>query len=93
LRTIKLSWSYFRHAETYGFQWKQITIVANYGLANLIQFLLDDGADVNVQCDGFDNALYEAGDRGYVDIDRLLAEKGANVNALGGYSGNALYVA
>jgi hypothetical protein len=90
---MQLAWKHFRHANTHGFQRKQLTMVTNYGLANLIQFLLDDGADANAQRGGYDSALYVAAAEGHVDIVRLLVERGADVNAQGGFYGNALQAA
>jgi ankyrin repeat protein len=90
---MELVWKQFRHANTHGFQRKQLTMVTNYGLANLIQFLLEDGADTNTQRGGYDGALYVAAAEGHIDIVRLLVEQGANVNAQGGQYGNALQVA
>jgi hypothetical protein len=90
---MQLAWKHFRHANTHGFQRKQLTMVTNYGLANLIQFLVDDWADANAQRGGYDSALYVAAAEGHVDIVRLLAERGAGVNAQGGRYGNALQAA
>ena len=72
------------------------------GLKDVVQTLLDKGADVNVQGWQYGNALLAASSGGHQDIVQMLLDKGANINAqVGWYSiysegewyGNALQAA
>ncbi|RVD83532.1 uncharacterized protein DFL_007918 [Arthrobotrys flagrans] len=60
------------------------------GLANTVNYLLSQGADVNAQGGYYGNALQAASYSGYDGIVKLLLAKGADVNAQGGCYGNAL---
>jgi ankyrin repeat protein len=84
---MKLALKYFSRANSHGIQ---LAMVTKYGFANVIQFLLDDGANVNAQSAFDGNALYETTGQGHPDIVRLLVERGANVNAQTGQYGNAV---
>ena len=63
------------------------------GLREVVELLLDKGADVNAQGGDFSNALQAASFRGHEAVVKLLLDKGANVNAQGGHYGNALQTA
>ncbi|KAF4921188.1 Ankyrin repeat domain-containing protein 50 [Colletotrichum fructicola] len=63
------------------------------GHHNIVQTLLDKGADVNAQGGDNSNALHAASFRGHANVIRILLDKGANVNSQGGYYGNALQAA
>ncbi|CEN59972.1 Putative Ankyrin repeat domain containing protein [Aspergillus calidoustus] len=65
-------------------------VASSGGHQEIVQLLLDKGADVNVQGG---NALQAASARGYQEIVQLLLDKGADVNAQGGEYGNALQAA
>ena len=65
----------------------------------VVQLLLDEGADINAQGGRYGNALqaamaatYALRDY-YVEVVQLLLDKGADVNAQGGQYGNALQAA
>ncbi|KAJ1323080.1 ankyrin repeat domain-containing protein 50 [Microdochium nivale] len=60
---------------------------------NIVQLLLDAGADVNAQGGECGNALQAASHTGDKDIVQLLLDAGADVNAQGGEFGNALQAA
>jgi ankyrin repeat protein len=60
---------------------------------DVARFLLDKGADVNMQGGRFGNALQAAAFHGNEELVRLLLEKRANVNAQGGEYANALQAA
>ncbi|KAB8069853.1 ankyrin repeat-containing domain protein [Aspergillus leporis] len=55
--------------------------------------LLDNGADVNTQGGGDENALHAASFEGHDKIVQMLLDKGADVNAQGGYYRNAVQAA
>ena len=63
------------------------------GLADVTEWLLKTGADVNAEGGKYGNALQAASYGGNEVMVRLLLEKGANVNAEGGEYGNALQAA
>ena len=63
------------------------------GLVNTVEYLLSQGADVNVQGGHHRNALQVASTRGNDKIVELLLSNGADVNAEGGFYGNALQAA
>lgn len=50
------------------------------GLADLVQRLLDSGADINMQDETGQTALIAAPDQGYLGIVELLLKRGANPN-------------
>ncbi|SPJ90977.1 uncharacterized protein FTOL_13379 [Fusarium torulosum] len=51
------------------------------GNLEIIQLLLDKGADVNAEGGKYGNALQAASHRGNLEIVQLLLAKGADVNA------------
>jgi ankyrin repeat protein len=60
----------------------------------LIQFLLDDGADINAWCDEIHGtALHQAATNGMEHIVRFLVDRGADVNTRRGNDGSALEAA
>jgi ankyrin repeat protein len=63
------------------------------GHDQIVQLLLDKGADINTQGGYFGNALREASARGHDQIVRLLLEKGADANIQKGSFGNSLQAA
>jgi hypothetical protein len=63
------------------------------GHTNIVQELLDKGADVNAQGGHYGNALQAASAGGHLDIVQVLLDKGADVNAQGGHYSNALQAA
>ncbi|KAM6537139.1 hypothetical protein FALCPG4_003085 [Fusarium falciforme] len=60
------------------------------GHLEVVQLLLDKGADVNAQGGHFSNALQAASSGSHLEVVQLLLDKGADVNAQGGQFGNAL---
>jgi hypothetical protein len=90
---MKLGWCNFRRADVDELECQQLTMATYYGLPNLIQFLLEDGADVNAKGGHYGSALQAAVYHGQDDIVRLLVERGAKVDAQGGWYGNALHIA
>ncbi|XP_014553834.1 hypothetical protein COCVIDRAFT_28984 [Bipolaris victoriae FI3] len=70
-----------------------LIIAAEQGHYEMIEMLVDKGADVNAQSGYYGNALQAASAVGHKEIAMLLLDKGADVNAQSGYYGNALQVA
>jgi len=63
------------------------------GMQQVSSYLLERGADANVQKGRYGNALQAASYGGHEVIVKLLLENGAEVNAQGGHDGNALQAA
>jgi hypothetical protein len=63
------------------------------GHLDVVQLLLEKGADVNAQGGECGNALQAAAQGGHLEIVQLLLEKGADVNTQGRHYGNAFYAA
>ena len=63
------------------------------GSKQMVQLLLDKGANVNSEGGDFGNALQVASMRGNKEIVQLLLDNAADVNAEGGHFGNALSAA
>ncbi|KAL9636266.1 MAG: hypothetical protein Q9164_002929 [Protoblastenia rupestris] len=63
------------------------------GHQNIVQLLLEKGADVNAHSGLHGNALQVASARGYQDLVQFLLDNGAEVNTRCGYSGSALQAA
>ena len=89
LSIIELNRSRKVGSNTYTF----LLIAAEEGHDQLIQLLLDRGADVNAQGGKYGNALQAVSYRGHDQVVQMLLDKGADVNAQGGYYGNALQAA
>ncbi len=69
-----------------------LCIAADRGDLEMIQFLLDEGADIEAKYDGF-TALMLATRKGSADIVKLLLERGADPNEPGLASSRALHFA
>ncbi|KAF8336030.1 ankyrin repeat-containing domain protein [Amanita rubescens] len=63
------------------------------GYNEIVELLLDRGADVNAQGGIYGYALQAASERGRNEIAKLLLDKGAYVNAAGGHYKHALQAA
>jgi ankyrin repeat protein len=63
------------------------------GHKEIVQLLLERGADVNAQGRMLWKCSASCINRGHKEIVQLLLERGADVNAQGGYYGNALQAA
>ena len=63
------------------------------GHDNVVQMLLDGGADVNLQGGLYNNALQAASINDHGKTVQVLLDKGADVNVRGGVYGNALQAA
>ena len=70
-----------------------LLIAAREGHDQMIQFLLDQGADINAQSGGYGNALQVASSEGHNNAVQILLENEADVNTQGGIYGNALQAA
>ncbi|MCL2325760.1 MAG: ankyrin repeat domain-containing protein [Proteobacteria bacterium] len=58
-----------------------LIVAAGSGHAEMVRFLLENGADVKAADELGKTALHGAADQGYLDIVKMLVEKGADVNA------------
>ncbi|KAJ4288061.1 hypothetical protein N0V90_012078 [Kalmusia sp. IMI 367209] len=63
------------------------------GDLEMLQLLLNRGADVSAQGGWYGNALQAASAGGHTQVVELLLDEGAEVNAQGGWYGNALQAA
>ncbi|KAH8745815.1 ankyrin repeat-containing domain protein, partial [Diaporthe sp. PMI_573] len=54
------------------------------GHKEVVQMLLDKGADVNTQGGEYGNALHAASHQGHKEVVQMLLDKGADVNTRGG---------
>lgn len=63
------------------------------GREDTVKLLLDNGANPNVEVDGFGTILHAAAFAGDITIVQLLLERGANSNAQGGEYGTTLQAA
>ncbi|KAI9889651.1 MAG: hypothetical protein M1814_005052 [Vezdaea aestivalis] len=70
-----------------------LNTVSAKGFNEMVQILIDAGANVNAQSGKYGNALQAAAACGYTETVRILLAAGANVNAQGGQYGNALQAA
>jgi hypothetical protein len=66
---------------------------SKFGLADVVQFLVENGADVNAQVGIYGNALKAASHLGHLDVVQFLVENGADFNVQGAVYGNALQMA
>jgi ankyrin repeat protein len=94
-KKLTLAWNNYRH---YVMNYPQgntpLVITTNYGVPHLIQFLLDDGADINAWCNEMHGtALHQAATNGMEHIVRLLVDRGADINTHRGNDGSALQAA
>ncbi|KAL0253214.1 hypothetical protein SLS55_010186 [Diplodia seriata] len=87
-----------------GYYGTALHVASDHGFENIVQLLLDHGADVNSE--GYFPSpyirthreegvtpLYIASCKGYENVVNILVDKGANVNAEGGHHGSALRAA
>lgn len=63
------------------------------GSKDLIQLLIDKGADVGIEQEQYNEALQAAAYGGYEEMIQPLLDRGADINAKSGKYGNALYAA
>jgi hypothetical protein len=75
---------------TYG---NALQAASRRGHIEMVQILIDAGANVNTQGGFYDNALQAASAGGHIKVVQMLIAAGANVNIQGGYWGTALQAA
>ncbi|KAH7115871.1 ankyrin repeat-containing domain protein [Dendryphion nanum] len=63
------------------------------GHKDVVEHLLNVGANIDAACEDWGTPLYEAASDGFTDVVRLLLERGANVNVSGGWHKRALNAA
>ncbi|KAK6080312.1 hypothetical protein SCUP234_05253 [Seiridium cupressi] len=76
-----------------GYYGTALQAAASGGHKEIVELLLEKGADVNIQGGGYGTALQAAASGGHKEIVELLLEKGAGVNIQGEYYGTALQAA
>ncbi len=67
---------------TYEHGWTPLIVAAFHGRLDLVQYLLERGAEVNVQASFGWTALMFAADHGHYEIVKTLLEAGANATLL-----------
>ncbi|KAJ5672994.1 hypothetical protein N7507_002121 [Penicillium longicatenatum] len=67
-----------------------VQAAALWGYMEVMQILIDQGADINAQGGEYGTALQAAGSRGYTKTTQFLLKHGADVNIKGGKYGTAL---
>ncbi|KAF2867352.1 ankyrin repeat-containing domain protein [Massariosphaeria phaeospora] len=70
-----------------------LLLAAEYGHSETAKLLLDQGADIELHCEHYHNALCGASAEGHPEVVKLLLKAGAQVNAQSGQYGNALQAA
>ncbi|KAJ7822839.1 hypothetical protein B0H13DRAFT_2376426 [Mycena leptocephala] len=73
--------------------WNALQAASSKRHINIVQLLIEYGADVNAQGGEYGSTLQAASFRGHIDIIQLLIEHGADVHAQGGKYGSALKAA
>ncbi|KAF8160374.1 ankyrin repeat-containing domain protein [Mycena galopus ATCC 62051] len=71
----------------------EIIVASYYGHLQMVQLLVEYGADVNVQGGKYHTALQAAASSGQFNITKWLLHHGADINAQGGQDGNAVQAA
>ena len=59
---------------------QNLILASNKGFLDIVQLLLDNGANVNDSNFDQQTALMEASEEGHFEVVKLLVQKGANVN-------------
>ena len=71
-----------------------LRVASHEGYKDVVQVLLDNGADVDAVGEGCQStALQIASEKGYGNVVKILLDKGADVNALDASTGSALQLA
>ena len=66
-------------------------IAASEGHANILSLLLDHGADVDGQVEGYSTPLHHVSKYGKLEAAQCLLDRGADINARGGYGFTPLH--
>ncbi|OBT77481.1 hypothetical protein VF21_05279 [Pseudogymnoascus sp. 05NY08] len=74
-------------------RYSALQAAAGCGGVQIVQLLLQSGANVNFKCGRLGNPLQAAASYGNEQIVQLLLQSGADVNSVGGHFGNALQAA
>ena len=68
-------------------------VASELGLLNIVQFLIENNANVNYTANAGETALLIASRFGHLEIVRFLIDKGANIDHAGGIGITSLMVA
>jgi hypothetical protein len=72
---------------------RPLQVAVTFSDIQMVNLLLDLGAEVNAQGGSYGNVLQAAASNGLVEVVELLLDRGAEVNAQSGHHGNALQAA
>jgi hypothetical protein len=94
---VDMKWQFSRgYSQNFRERFQGVHFAAYFGLTDILKLLIETSkADVDSKDSGGQTPLSWAAERGHEAVVKLLLEtgKGADVNAQGGYYGNALYAA
>ena len=76
-----------------GYYGHPLAAASSKGHENIVQLLIENGANIHAQGGFYGNALQVASSKGHENIVQLLIKKGADIHAQGGFYGNALQAA
>ena len=85
--------NYFRERYLRWEGWTDLALASYLGVKQVVQMLLDEGANVNLQGGEYGTALQAASAGGHSEVVQMLLDNGADVNLQSGKYGTALHAA